>query len=177
MNEMKHKEEGKNDLLFDFTVDKINNTVCITREFAAELSLVWDAFTKQEILDQWGAPKPWTAQTKHMNFEVGGRRLYAMRSPEGEEHWSLQDYTSISPMTNIKYISAFADKDGNANPQFKGSENNLDFSETNGVTTVITTIKYETAEVLQFMVEKGFKNGVAMTFDNLENLLAILSQK
>ena len=61
----------KNDLLFDFTVDKTTKTVFINREFNADLSLVWDAFTKPEILDQWNAPKPWTAKTKFMNFEVG----------------------------------------------------------------------------------------------------------
>ncbi|MEO5910738.1 MAG: hypothetical protein ABIP95_07605 [Pelobium sp.] len=41
-----------NNLLFDFTVDKSAKAVFITKEFAAELSLVWDAFTKKEILDQ-----------------------------------------------------------------------------------------------------------------------------
>ena len=40
----------KNDLLFDFTVDKATKTVFITREFDAGLSLVWDAFTKQKSL-------------------------------------------------------------------------------------------------------------------------------
>ena len=39
-----------NNLLFDFTVDKSTKTVYITREFDAELSLVWDAFTKAEFL-------------------------------------------------------------------------------------------------------------------------------
>ena len=47
----------KNNLLFDFIVDKTTKTVIVNREFAAELPLVWDAFTKQEILDQWWAPK------------------------------------------------------------------------------------------------------------------------
>ena len=65
----------KNNLLFDFTVDKTSNTVLVNREFDADLSLVWDAFTKQEILDQWWAPEPWKAKTKFMNFEVGGRRF------------------------------------------------------------------------------------------------------
>ena len=45
-------------LLFDFTVDKATATIHITREFAADLDLVWDAFTKAEILDQWMGPKP-----------------------------------------------------------------------------------------------------------------------
>jgi len=97
----------KTTLLFDFTVDKTTKTVFINREFDADLSLVWDAYTKQEILDQWWAPKPWASKTKFMNFEVGGRRFYAMVSPEGQERWSIQKYTSISPKTNFKFLNAF----------------------------------------------------------------------
>ena len=108
-----------------FTVDKTTNTVFVTREFAVELALVWDAFTKQEILDQWWAPKPWLSKTKYMNFKVGGRRFYAMCSPEGQEHWSIQDFTAISPITNFKFIDAFADKDENINTEFSSSEWNF----------------------------------------------------
>jgi len=84
----------ENNLHFELTVDKASKTVFITREFDAELSLVWDAFTKPEILDLWVAPKPWKAKTKFMDFKVGGRRFYAMVSPEGQERWSIQKYTS-----------------------------------------------------------------------------------
>lgn len=62
-----------NNLLFDFTVDKATHTVFVKREFAADLSLVWDAFTKQELLDQWWAPKPLVSKTKKMDIKVGGR--------------------------------------------------------------------------------------------------------
>ena len=79
-----------NDLLFDFTLDKSKKTALINREFDADLSLVWDAFTKPEILDQWWAPKPWSSKTKVMNFEPGGRRFYALVSTEGLERWSVQ---------------------------------------------------------------------------------------
>ena len=109
-----------NDLLFDFAVDKATKTVTIVREFAAELSLVWDAYTKPEILDQWWAPKPLESRTKFMNFEVGGRRFYAMVSPEGQERWAIQKFTSISPKTNFKTFNTFADKD--ENPELPGSD-------------------------------------------------------
>src|SRR5678815_1259967 len=108
----------KSSLLFDFTVNKSTNTVFVNREFDADLSLVWDAFTKQEILDQWWAPKPWLSKTKYMNFEVGGRRFYVMVGPEGQEHWSIQEFTSISPTTNFKMFSAFTDKNENINPEW-----------------------------------------------------------
>ncbi|HBR58209.1 MAG TPA: ATPase, partial [Blastocatellia bacterium] len=65
----------------DFIVNKETKTVTITKEFAAVLSLVWDAYTKAELLDQWWAPKPFTSRTKAMDFKVGGRRFYAMVSP------------------------------------------------------------------------------------------------
>ena len=160
----------KNNLLFDFTVDKTTKTVFIKREFAAELSLVWDAFTKQEILDQWNAPAPYTAKTKYMNFEVGGKRFYAMISPEGQEHWSIQKFTSISPKTNFKMFNAFADKD--ENPQLPGSEWDYNFSEQNGVTKVSITIYNESLARLEKMIEMGFKEGFTMTLNNLEKLLS-----
>jgi len=164
-----------NNLLFDFTVDKATKTVFVTREFAADLSLVWDAFTKQEILDQWWAPKPWASKTKVMDFKVGGRRFYAMVGPEGQEHYSLQKFTSISPKTNFKYLNAFADKD--ENPELPGSEWDLSFSEQNGITKVSITIKNESLARMEKMIEMGFQGGFTMTLNYLEELLTTLSQK
>ena len=166
----------KNTLLFDFTVDKATNTVYVNREFAAEQSLVWDAFTKQEILDQWWAPKPWLSKTKYMSFKPGGRRLYSMQSPEGEDHWSIQDFTSISPITNFKYVDAFTDKDEKINPEMPSSEWNLDFSETNGVTKVNITIKHKTAADLEKIIQMGFQGGFTMTLNYLDELLDRLSK-
>src|SRR6266478_6396579 len=164
-----------NDLLFDFTLDKSKKTVFINREFDADLSLVWDAFTKQEILDQWWAPKPWASKTKVMNFEVGGRRFYAMVSPEGQERWSIQKYTSISPKTNFKFLNAFADE--NENPELPGSEWDLNFSEQNGTTKVSISIYNESLERMEKMIEMGFKEGTMSQLNNLDDLLAKLSRE
>ncbi len=164
-----------NSLLFDFTVDKAAKTVFITREFDADLSLVWDAFTKAELLDQWVAPKPFVAKTKFMDFKVGGRRFYAMVGPDGQERWAIQKYTSISPKTNFKMFNAFADKD--ENPQLPGSDWDYSFSEQNGITKVSITIFNESLARMEKMIEMGFTEGFKMSMNNLENLLATLSQK
>lgn len=165
----------KNDLLFDFTVDKTAKTVFITREFDADLSLVWDAFTTAEILDQWVAPKPWTSKTKYMDFKVGGRRFYAMVSPEGHERWAIQKFTSISPKTHFKMFNAFADKD--ENPELPGSDWDYTFSEKNGITTVRITIYNESLARMEKMIEMGFTEGYKMAMSNLENLLATLAHR
>ena len=157
----------------DFIVDKQTKTVSITKEFAFELSLVWDAYTKPELLDQWWAPKPFASRTKVMDFRVGGRRFYAMVSPDGQElGWVLQKYTSISPKTNFKLFNAFADE--NENPELPGSDWDLTFSEQDGGTKVSISIYNESLERLEKMVEMGFKEGTMSQMKNLEDLLSKL---
>jgi uncharacterized protein YndB with AHSA1/START domain len=167
----------KNTLLFDFNVDKASKTVFVDKEFAADQSLVWDAFTRQEILDQWWAPKPWESKTKSMNFTVGGRRLYAMVGPEGQEHWSIEEFTSITPKTNFKMLSAFADSDGNINPEWPSSNWDLTFSENDGTTKVSIIIKHKSLADLEKLIEMGFKEGFTMTLNYLDTLLATLAQR
>src|SRR5690606_26977997 len=156
------KNREMKNLLFDFTVDKSTNSVFVTREFAAERSAVWDAFTKPEILDQWWAPKPWVSRTKYMDFKVGGRRFYAMCGPEGEEHWSIQDFTVITPKSNFAFEDAFSDENENVNPALPASDWNLDFSDSDGVTKVSITIKHRSLADLEVIIEMGFKEGFTM---------------
>ncbi|MCE7862906.1 MAG: SRPBCC domain-containing protein [Bacteroidetes bacterium CHB5] len=163
-----------NDLLFEFTVDKPAKTVYIKREFDAPLSLVWDAFTKAELLDQWVAPAPFTSKTKYMNFVEGGKRFYAMVGPDGTERWAIQQYKSITPKTNFKMWNVFTDKD--ENPEQHGSDWDYTFHEKNGITTVSITIYNESFERMESLLE-GFKLGFTATLAYLETLLAALSKK
>jgi len=156
----------------DFIVDKETKTVSITKEFAADLALVWDAYTKPELLDQWWAPKPLSSWTKVMDFKVGGRRFYAMVSPEGDERWAVQKYTSITPKTNFKMFNAFADADENL--ELPGSDWNLSFSEQEGTTKVSISIYNESLERLERMIEFGFREGTMGQLQNLEELLSTL---
>ena len=162
-------------MLLDFIVDKPTKTVTVDAEFDAELDLVWDAYTKAELLDQWWAPKPCVSRTKVLDFRVGGRRFYAMVGPDGQERWALQKYTSITPKTNFKFFNAFADKD--ENPELPGSDWDLNFSEQNGVTRVRVSIYNESLERMERVIEMGFKEGAMMQIKNLEELLAALSEK
>lgn len=145
------------------------HTATIKRIFNAPADRVWQCFSEAEHIDQWWAPKPFEAKTKVMNFEVGGRRFYAMVSPEGGENWAIQRYTSIAPKTNIKFLNAFADE--YENPQLPGSDWDLTFSEENGKTKVTIVIYNESIERMKMMIEMGFKEGFTATLDFLDELL------
>lgn len=155
---------------FEFTVDKAAKKVFIKRSFAAELSLVWAAFTTAELLDQWTAPAPWKARTKYMDFKVGGRRFYAMVSPEGQEMWAIQEYRSITPKAHFQMWNSFADKEGN--PEMPGSDWDYQFSEDDGITMVSITIYNDSLERMERMLQLGFEQGFMATLQNLDQLLA-----
>jgi len=154
----------------DFKVDKAAKTVEITAVFDAGLDLVWDAYTKPELLDRWWAPKPFVSKTKAMDFRVGGRRFYAMVSPEGHEKWSVQKYISITPKTNFKLFNAFSDADENL--ELPGSEWDLNFAEHNGKTTVTISIYNESLERMETLLAMGFREGIATTLGQLVKLLS-----
>lgn len=156
----------------EFIVDKENSTVNITREFEAPQSDVWAAWTQPEILDQWWAPQPWKSVTKSMEFKEGGRRLYAMVGPNGEEHWSFADYTSITPKTNFKLQDGFCDDQGNVNKEMPQSNWNVDFTETSGTTTVQVQIKHESLSDLEMLIKMGFKEGFEVALSNLDQYIA-----
>lgn len=99
-----------------------------------------------------------------------------MVSPEGQEHWSLQQYTSISPTTNFKQSNFFTDKDENVLEGMPGSNWDLTFSEENGTTTVAIVIKMKTLADLEQHIQMGFKEGFTMTLDYLETLLQNLKK-
>jgi len=157
-------------LNFEFTVSKETNTVHVTRDFNADAALVWDVFTRPELLDQWWAPQPWKSETKSMDFTEGGRRLYAMVGPEGGRHWAIADFTSITPKTNFKYLDAFTDEEGNLNDEMPRSDWNLDFIDKGNTTIVDIRIKHKTLADLEMIIQMGFKEGFSMTLNSLDEL-------
>lgn len=165
-----------NTLLFNFTVDKSTNSISIIKAFAAEQSLVWDTFTKKDLLDKWWAPAPWVSKTTSMNFEVGGKRIYAMCSPSGEEHWAVQNFTSISAINNFQFEDAFSDKNGNINETLPSMNWNLNFSYNGNFTEVAIFIKLKSLEQLEQIIQMGFKEGFTQTLTALDNLLNNLNK-
>lgn len=162
----------KSNLLMNFTVDKENNTVNVKREFDASLSNVWSAWTEPEILDLWWAPAPWKSRTKSIEFKEGGRRLYAMVGPEGQEHWAIADFTSINPKINFKYLDAFSDSEGNLNPDFPRSDWNVTFSEQGDSIIVDIAIKHDKLSDLEKIIEMGFKEGFTIALEGLDDIFA-----
>lgn len=161
----------KTNLQFDFIVDKENNTVNVKREFAAPLPLVWDAWTKPEILDLWWAPKPYKTETKSMDFREGGSWFYGMVSPEGETHWCRNDYKKIDVQKSFSGLDAFCDENGTINTDFPRTVWNNTFTENGATTTVNIVAQYEKLADLEQIIAMGFQEGFTMALGNLDDYL------
>ncbi len=163
-------------LQFDFLVDKEKNTITVKREFAAGRSLVWDCYTKSELLDQWFAPKPFATKTKSMDFSEGGHWIYAMVDPEGTEYWGRTDYTKIQPIDFYHSLDAFCDAEGNVNPEMPRAEWEVTFTDLNNNALVQTIVTYKSLADLETVIQMGMEEGLKLTLEKLDELLLVLNK-
>ncbi len=95
----------------------------VTRVFDAPRALVWKAWTDPKYVMQWWGPKGFTAPFCEIDFRVGGKFLYCMRTPDGQEGWNGGEYHEIVLHEKIVYSMYFADSKGNkVEPEEYGTE-------------------------------------------------------
>jgi len=92
------------------------SVLVITRVFDAPRELVWKAWTDPESVMRWWGPKGYTSPACQIDLRVGGKYLWCMRSPEGQEYWSTGVYREIVEPERIVCTNSFADADGNPVP-------------------------------------------------------------
>lgn len=161
----------KSSLLLNFTADKVNNQILVEREFDAPVQLVWDAWTKPEILDLWWAPRPWKTKTKSMNFVPGGTWLYSMLGPAHEEHFCRADYKTIDTLKGYTGLDAFCDPEGNINEAFPRTNWDVRFNAQEEQTMVNVTLSFDKLEDLEGIIQMGFKEGFLAAMENLDEFI------
>lgn len=163
-------------LQFDFIVDKEKNTLTIRREFLAGRQLVWDCYTKSELLDQWFAPKPLTTRTKSMDFREGGHWHYAMVEPNGTEYWGWTEYLKIKPIDYYTTLDAFSNADGEVNKDLPRAEWLVTFFEKGENALVETIVTYKSLSDLEKVINMGMEKGMIATLEKLDELLLNISK-
>jgi len=150
--------------------DLEEKSILVSRTFSAALEKVWLAFTESELLEQWWAPKPWKAETKTMDFSVGGYWLYAMVGPENEKHWGRMEYTAITPNLSFEINDSFCDEEGNVNSSLPVSTGIIVFTTTASGTLVEFKMFYSDEKEIETMIEMGFEQGITACLEQLEML-------
>lgn len=162
----------KSNLLFEYSVNKETNSIQIKREFNASIELVWDAWTKAELLNQWFGPQPFRVETLSMDFREGGFWLYALVSEEYGQQWGRTDYHKINKLKYFTASDSFLDENQNNIPEYPVSSWKISFHQEDGISTIHVLTTYDTLEDLEKMIEWGYMDGFTAVMKNLDELLA-----
>lgn len=154
----------------------------VTRVFDAPRELVWEAWTDPKYVTKWWGPKGFTTPFCRMDFRVGGKFLYCMRAPDGQEFWNGGEYHEIIPYEKIVSSMYFADPDGNRvepaqlgieHEAIEGAYDVVLFEEIGNGQTRLTFIGNET---MQNAIESGQLEGTKQILDKLAAVIDELAK-
>ncbi len=138
----------------------------IQRILDAPRELVWRAWTDPERVMRWWGPKGYTSPACEIDLRVGGKYLWAMRSPEGQDLWSTGVYREIVPFERITCTNSFADENGNVVPAAHyGITADLPLEMVSTVT--FEDIGGKTRMTLRHEMREGAEQGWNQSFDKL----------
>jgi uncharacterized protein YndB with AHSA1/START domain len=166
------------------TKNIVNETerMVVTRVFDAPRELVWKAWTDPKYVMQWWGPKGFTSPSCEIDFRVGGKFLFCMRTPDGQEGWNGGEYHEIVLHEKIVSSMYFSDSKGNRlDPAQYGSEHEaIDdahdvvlFEDIGNGQTKLTFIGNET---MQNAIQSGQLEGWKETLDKVAAVVAGLAQ-
>ena len=142
--------------------------IAMTRVFDAPRRLVFDAWTKPELVKRWlGVRGGWSLEVCEIDLRQGGTYRYVWRGPDGKEMGMRGVYREIVRPERLVATESFDD------PWYPGEA--LDTTvlvEQGGKTTVTTTVLYQSREVRDAVLKSPMERGVAESYDKLAELLA-----
>jgi uncharacterized protein YndB with AHSA1/START domain len=139
--------------------------IVLTRVFDAPRRLVFDAFTKAELLKRWFGPRGWSLVVCDVDLKVGGGFRFVLRGPDGREMGMRGVYKEIVPPERSVHMESFDDYPGE-------SQVTAVLVEQGGKTTLTATIFYPSREVRDIVLKSGMEHGAAESYDKLAELLA-----
>lgn len=142
--------------------------IAMTRVFDAPRRLVFDAWTKPELLKRWlGVFGGWSLEVCEIDPKMGGAYRFVWRGPDGSRMGMRGVYREVVPPERLVATESFDD------PWYPGEA--LDTTvlvEQGGKTTLTTTVLYESREARDIALRSDMEHGVAASYDNLAELLA-----
>src|SRR6266478_5397090 len=143
----------------------------MTRAFDAPRKLVFDAFTKPELLKQWLlGPPGWSMPICEIDLRVGGAYRYVWRrDSDGSEMGMGGLHREIAAPERLVATEKFEQ------PWYPGEAiGTTVLVEQGGKTTVTQTVLYQSQEARDAVLKSGMEKGVAASYDRLAEVLASL---
>ena len=143
--------------------------IVMTRVFNAPRTLVYDAFTKPELLKRWFRCRGYSLSVCEVDLTVGGKWLFVFGLPDGSKSMRMSGvYREIVPPERDVHTECMEGYPGES--LITGV-----FVERAGKTTLTIHCLYESQEIRDAVIQSGMEHGAAETYDNLDLYLATVA--
>jgi uncharacterized protein YndB with AHSA1/START domain len=143
--------------------------IVVTRVFNAPRNLVFDAWTNPKYLPHWMlGPDGWTMPVCEIDLRPGGSWHFVWRHSNGKEMEMRGEYREVKPPERVVSSESWG-------PDWPETLNTVAFSEYAGKTTATITLLYASKEARDAALKTGMKQGMALSYDRLENYLSSLT--
>ena len=149
-------------------------TITIVADFSAPVRRLWDAYTDPRQIERFWGPPTYPATFLRHDAAVGGRSVYKMTGPEGDEHFGCWDWTAVSAPDSFEVSDRFADETGAPNESLPTTRMNFDFESTADGSRVTSTSHFDSVDQLEQLVEMGMLEGTREAMTQIDDVLADL---
>jgi uncharacterized protein YndB with AHSA1/START domain len=151
--------------------------ILITRAFNGPARVVFDAFTKPELVARWWAPKPLGVSLASCDADVrvGGTYRYVMQIRTRGQAAFSGTYLEVTPPSRVVYTQFYEPTAGGVGPDDVPITVTVTFDERDGKTYLTSRTLCPTKELRDGIIASGMETGMRATMDQLEELVAALS--
>lgn len=142
-----------------------DNEIVLTRVFDAPRQMVYDAFSKPELLKRWFGPHGWSLAVCEVDHRVGGGFRFVLEGPNGQRMGMRGVYREVEPPNRSVHVESYDDYPGE-------SIVTSVLTEEMGRTTLTATITYPSREIRDMVAKSGMEHGAAESYDKLADMLA-----
>lgn len=149
--------------------------VRVTRDFVAPRKLVWQAHVDPKLFQRWiGGYPGWTMPVCEMDVRPGGKYRWRWRTDDGGmEFGFFGEYSEVEAPARIVAAEYYDPGTmGGAMDANSPTVNHTSFTEKNGVTTLVTLLKYVSKEARDAAISTGMTDGMEVSYTRLDKLVA-----
>ncbi|MGZ8755811.1 MAG: SRPBCC family protein, partial [Acidimicrobiia bacterium] len=120
----------------------------------------------------WGPPTYPATVTSH-DMRVGGRVVYHMTGPEGDQPKGYWEIDEVEPPRRLVFRDGFANDDGTPNTEFPESTARVSIEEVGGGKTRMSIESiFASTEAMEQMLAMGMEEGLKQAAGQIDAILA-----
>ncbi|TAL43283.1 MAG: ATPase [Salinibacterium sp.] len=150
-------------------------TLTVAAEFAAPLQRVWDAYIDPRQIERFWGPPSYPATFLRHDGVAGGRSVYRMTGPEGDQHYGCWEWTSVSAPRSFEVVDWFADENGAPNADMPATRMTFEFEPTASGSRLVTTSHFDSLDQLQQLLDMQMLEGITEAMSQIDTVLADLA--